>query len=200
MFVQVIEARTTDAAGVRRMLDRWEEDLMPGAPGFLGATAGVTTDGKFVTLVRFEDEEAGRASSDRAEQGQWWEELEKYLEGEARFHESSDVELLFEGGDDGAGFVQVMRGRCTDRRRLDELREVFLPAMRALRPEIVGGLRAWHDSEFTEAVFFESEHAARSGERVELPDELADRFEEYNALFEEMRYLDLPDPWLVSPG
>ena len=48
MFVQIIEGRTSDAAGLMRMGERWEAELRPGATGFLGATIGVTADGRFI--------------------------------------------------------------------------------------------------------------------------------------------------------
>ncbi len=69
MFVQVITARTSDAAQVRAALDRWNEELAPGAEGWLGSTSGVTEDGRLVALARFESEEAAQRNSDRPEQG-----------------------------------------------------------------------------------------------------------------------------------
>ncbi|MFW5899005.1 MAG: hypothetical protein ACOCUN_00905, partial [Jiangellaceae bacterium] len=71
MFVQVIEGRTENADGLHAAMDKWAEDLAPGASGWLGSTAGVTSDGRFVALVRFESEEAARRNSDRPEQGRW---------------------------------------------------------------------------------------------------------------------------------
>jgi hypothetical protein len=43
----------------------------------------VTDDGRFVLLARFESEEAARRNNARHEQGQWWTETEKYLDGVA---------------------------------------------------------------------------------------------------------------------
>ena len=50
MFVQVITGKVTDAAAVRARFDRWLEELAPGAKGWLGSTAGVTDDGRIVTI------------------------------------------------------------------------------------------------------------------------------------------------------
>jgi hypothetical protein len=45
MFVQVIQGHVSDAAQVRAQLDRWVEEVAPGAVGWLGSTSGVTDDG-----------------------------------------------------------------------------------------------------------------------------------------------------------
>ena len=53
MFVQVIQGQVTDAGKVRAALDRWAAEVAPGAIGWLGSTAGVTGDGRFIALARF---------------------------------------------------------------------------------------------------------------------------------------------------
>ncbi len=68
MFVQVITGRTSKAAELRAAFDRWMTELSPGAKGWLGSTAGVTEDGRFVALARFESEAAAQRNSDRPEQ------------------------------------------------------------------------------------------------------------------------------------
>jgi predicted RNA polymerase sigma factor len=77
VFVQVIQGQVSDAGQVRAALDRWARELAPGATGWLGSTAGVTQDGRFIALARFESEEAARRNSDRPEQDQWWTETAK---------------------------------------------------------------------------------------------------------------------------
>ncbi|MCU1613455.1 MAG: hypothetical protein JWO98_995, partial [Frankiales bacterium] len=37
MFAQVIQGRTPDADGLRVAVDRWMEELAPGAEGWLGS-------------------------------------------------------------------------------------------------------------------------------------------------------------------
>jgi hypothetical protein len=54
VFVQVIRGQVDDAAAVRAAMDRWAAELAPGAIGWLGSTAGVTEDGRFIALARFE--------------------------------------------------------------------------------------------------------------------------------------------------
>ena len=39
MFVQVIQGKAKDAAGVRKQMERWEQELKPGEVGYLGSTA-----------------------------------------------------------------------------------------------------------------------------------------------------------------
>ena len=127
MFVQVIRGRVTGPEQVHAALDRWSERLAAGAEGWLGTTAGVTGDGRFVALARFESEEAARRNSDRSEQGQWWAETSQLFTGEVSFRDSSDVTVDVHGDPGQAGFVQVMQGRGSDPDRARELmKEVHL--------------------------------------------------------------------------
>src|SRR5258708_39972337 len=92
MFVQVIVGRVADAARVRAQLDRWVEEVAPGAVGWLGSTSGVTDDGMLIALARFESGEAARQNSDRPEQTAWWEQTAALFTGEPVFHNSTSVE------------------------------------------------------------------------------------------------------------
>lgn len=60
MYVHTITGRTTDATALRHQLDRWELDVASHNlhADFLGATAEVTDDGRFVAVARFAREEA----------------------------------------------------------------------------------------------------------------------------------------------
>src|SRR6266568_7697370 len=121
MFVQVIRGKVSDPEQVRAALGLWSERLAAGAPGWLGSTAGVTGDGRFVALARFESEQAARRNSDRPGQGQWWTETSKLFTGEVTFRDSSDVTVDVHGDPGTAGFVQVMQGRASDPERAREL-------------------------------------------------------------------------------
>jgi hypothetical protein len=201
VFVQVIQGQAADAGKLRAALDRWAQQLAPAATGWLGSTAGVTEDGRFVALARFESEEAARRNSDRPEQDRWWAETSQLLTGEATFKDSSDVTLDLAGNPDDAGFVQVIQGRGSDPDRARELMGQDSSAWAAFRPEIIGSVAVGHEGgAYTMAMYFTSEAAAREGERKEPPPELRAQMEEMAALsVGEPEFLDLKQPWLYSP-
>jgi hypothetical protein len=201
MFVQVIQGQVTDAGKVRAALDRWAAEVAPGAVGWLGSTAGVTGDGRFIALARFESEEAARRNSDRPEQDRWWAETARLFSGEATFKDSSDVTADLVGEPDEAGFVQVMQGRGTDADRARELMSDDSSAWADFRPEILGSVAVGHGGgAYTMAVYFTSEAEAREGERREPPPELRAQMEEMAALsLGEPEFFDLQEPWLYSP-
>jgi hypothetical protein len=201
MFVQVIQGQVSDAGEVRAAWDRWVRELAPGAAGWLGSTCGVTDDGRFISLVRFESEDAALRNSDRPEQDQWWRETSKLFVGEATFRDSNDVTVDVVGDPDTAGFVQVIQGRGSDPDRAKELMGQDSAEWAAFRPEVLGSVGVGHEGgAYTMAVYFSSEEAAREGERKEPPPELKAQMEEMNALtIGEPDYFDLRDPWLHSP-
>ncbi len=198
MFVQVIQGRANDPTALRERFEQWDQQLKPGATGFLGSTAGVTADGAFIALVRFESEAAARANSERAEQDAWWRETSQYVD-EPMFHDCTLVDLINDGGSDDAGFVQVIQGKVTDLDKARELDRAMQDELGSLRPDLIGGVVAWHprDGRFTNAMYFTSEAEAREKER-ETSD--APEFEEYMRAYQaisdgEPTYLDLTDPW-----
>ena len=200
MFVQVIQGRTSDADGFRAAMDRWTEDLAPGAVGWLGSTGGVTEDGRLIAVARFESEEAARRNSERPEQGQWWATVEALLDGEATFQDSSDVVVDLQGDPDQATFVQVMRGRTSDPRRARELMTLDPEQWAAFRPDILGSFEVGHDGgAYTVVLYFTSEAEAREGERKEVPLEMRATMEEMDKLsLEEPDFFDLKQPLLRS--
>jgi len=201
MFVQVIRGQVSDPEQVRAALNLWSERLAAGAPGWLGSTAGVTQDGRFIALARFESEEAARRNSDRPEQGQWWMETSKLFTGEVIFLDSSDVTADVHGDPDRAGFVQVMQGRGSDPERARELMAQNPDDWAAFRPDVIGSVAVGHEGgAYTMAMYFTSEEAAREGERREPPPQLKAQMEEMNRLsVGEPEFLDLRQPWLYSP-
>ena len=201
MFVQVIQGQVTDAGEVRAAMDRWLQDLAPGASGWLGSTAGVTEDGTSIAVVRFESEEAARRNSDRPEQGQWWAEMSKLFSGDVSFRDSTDVDVDVHGNPDDAGFVQVIQGRSSDPERARELMNDDSGKWAEWRPDIIGSLGVAHDGGgYTMVLYFTSEEAAREGETKEPPAELTAAMEEMDALSVGVpEYFDLRQPWLDSP-
>jgi hypothetical protein len=196
MFVQVIQGRTSDAEGLRAAVDRWEQEVAPGAVGWLGSTGGVTEDGRAIAVVRFESEEAARRNSERPEQDQWWRETEGLFDGGATFRESSDVVVDLQGDPDRAGFVQVMQGRTSDPARARELMTQDPETWATFRPDVLGSVEILHDGgAYTMVLYFTSEAEAREGERKELPLELRATMEEMDKLtVEEPEFFDLKQP------
>jgi hypothetical protein len=201
MFIQVIQGRVSDAEEIRAALDRWVEQEAPGAIGWLGTTAGVSDDGTFIALVRFESEEAARRNSDRPDQHQWWMETAKLFSGDVTFRDCRATVEFGRGGADDAGFVQVIQGRVRDVERMRALNDQFQSVAGDFRPDVIGGVVALHgDGGYTNAVYFTSEEAAREGERQEPPAALKAMMDEEAALHEgEPTFIDLREPWLQSP-
>jgi len=196
MFVQVIKGRTNDPDGLRQQFERWSSELRPGAVGFEGSTTGIADDGTFIALARFSDADSARANSDRPEQGAWWAETAAYIDGEANFRDSTDTSLLFDGGSNEAGFVQIMEGSVHDRAKAEAFETPeMLEQLRSARPDLIGGLRVWFpDDTFVDAAYFTSEAAARAGEQSE---DFAGPQEEYAALFGDTTFTDLRRPLLA---
>jgi hypothetical protein len=201
MFVQVIRGHVSDPEQVHAALDLWEEQLASGAEGWLGSTAGVTEDGRFVALARFDSEQVARRNSDRPEQHQWWMETSRLFTGEVTFRDSSDVTVDVNGDPDTAGFVQVMQGRGSDPERARELMGQNPDEWAAFRPDVIGSVAVGHEGGgYTMAMYFTSEEAAREGERKEPPPKLKAQMAEMNKLsVGEPEFLDLRQPWLHSP-
>jgi hypothetical protein len=200
VFVQVIQGRVADSDRLRQQFDRWEAELAPGAAGYLGGTGGVADDGTFIEMARFESEDAARRNSSRPEQDRWWSETASCFEGEVTFHDTTDIEMFGEGGRDDAGFVQVVQGRCRDRERLEALQGEVMADLEERRPEIIGWVRAWYgDGEYSQFVYFTSEAEARARETEGPPADRRSQFEEWRNLMEDVRFIDLREPWLHSP-
>ena len=202
MFVQVIQGRTSDSGQVRAQLDKWVEDVAPGAVGWLGTTSGVTEDGRVIALARFESAEAAQQNSDRPEQSAWWEGMAAVFSDEPVFHNSSSVEVDTPGDPSQAGFVQIMQGRSKDPDRQRELMANDPTDWESFRPDILGTVSIAHDGDaWTMAIYFTSEAAAREGEQKEPPPEVQEMMKEMDALtIGEPTFFDLMDPWLNSPS
>jgi hypothetical protein len=201
MFVQVMQGRATDAAGVKKQWDRWDQEIKPGATGYLGSTGGISPDGEFIILARFESEEAAKANSDRPEQGAWFEEASQYLE-DIQFHDCTGVDISGKGGSDDAGFVQVIQGKVTDIEKARELDARMEPEMRDRRPDVIGSVTAWNpdNGRFTNAIYFTSEAEAREQEKKMESDPAFQKvMGEMMAISDgEPKFIDLPEPWLSS--
>lgn len=199
MFIQVMEGRVADENRLRTQLDRWLEELAPGAEGWLGGTYGMTDDGRFIAVVRFESEEAARRNAARPQQDAWYSETAACFEGDITFRNCRDVHVLLAGGSDSAGFVQLMQGRVRDKERVLALHDQVQSLLSRERPDIIGATIAVEDDgTFTQTIAFTTEDAARQGERAEVSEELRALTEAMDALVTDLKYVDLHHPWFAS--
>ncbi len=199
MFIQIMQGRCHDADRLREVTEEWRDQLAPGAEGWLGGTYGVTDDGEFIGVVRFESREAAMRNSTRPEQGEWWQRMTACFDGEVTFHDCDNAMLFLGGGSDDAGFVQVIQGRIDDPERFRHFMEQPMDALHEARPEIIGGTIAMEpDGWFTQTVCFRSEEEARAGESKEMPAAMRKEFEDTMSHVQDQQYLDLHHPWFAS--
>ena len=146
-----------------------------------------------MTIVQFTYDVSAKNNSSRPEQDAFWQEMSQYVDGDPIVVESSDESLLFDGPSAKAGFVQVMESTCTDRAKTEAMESgEMLDALRAARPDLLGGLRVWLDGgKVVEAAYFTSEADARAAEKSEAFDAPQ---QDFASLYDGMTYLDLPDP------
>jgi hypothetical protein len=197
MFAQIIEGKATDAGALRAAGEAWEAQVRPVAQGFLGSTGGVAADGTAILVARFVDRAAAKANNDRPEQSAWFEAHGATMfDGPPTFTESEDVDEFLRGGSNDAGFVQITQGRVADREALADFEARTVKLLVGARPDLIGGLRIWHDdNRFTEVNYFTSEGEARANE-ARMGETMADDFEEYMDLVKVDRWIDLTDPVL----
>ena len=195
MFIQVIQAPCSRRDDVRQVLDSWGTELAAGARGWLGTTAGVTDDDRFIAVARFSSREEAMANSERPEQGAWAERLASALDGPPEFRDYDDVREYLDGGSDDAGFVQVIQGKVDDPGVIDELMGTA-DELRAMRPEVIGGtISVAPDGSYTQTIAFTDEDSARKGEQLEPPPEVRELLGRAMA---GATYHDLHDPWFAS--
>ena len=188
-----MQGKVKDPDLLDEQMDAWSRDLKPHAKGFLGSTSGVDDSGNCIVIARFESEAAARENSDRPEQGEWWKTTAPAFDGEVTFTDSTEVDAMFGGGSDNAGFVQIMSGRAVDPATMRGTAEQMEAELQKARPDILGGLVAWHgDREFTQAIYFVTEDAARKGEQEMTDDPTASEWD--NMLDGEITFIDLRDP------
>ena len=202
MFVQVIQGRTSHPEALVKAIDQWKTDLSPGAGGWLGSTGGITDDGKFIAVVRFDSEQSAMANGARPEQDAWWAETAKLFDGEVSFANSTDVDADARGDLDQAGFVQIMQGRGRDPERARALMAQDADKWAEFRPDVLGSLSIMHDQDgYAMVTYFTSEAEARQGEGKEPPPELQAQMQELNKLMiGEPEFFDLKQPILNSPA
>jgi hypothetical protein len=200
MFLQVIQGRVPDRTAMRAQHEKWAQVIGVDAAGWLGSTAGITEDDRFVCLSRFSSVEALARLAARSDQREWWARTERLFLGPVVTSEFLDVAVLLDGGTDEAGFVQVIQGRAADAGRLRALEKELLRYLPDGRPDILGGVAATGpDGRFVRAFYFGSEELARAGEHGEQLPEVEEILFDLHELTGEPTYHDLRHPWLASP-
>jgi hypothetical protein len=201
MYLQIIQGRVGDPKAARAAMDRWQQDLAPGAAGWLGGTYGITDDGVLIAVVRFDSATAALRNSERPEHAAWWSEMAGHFNGEITVHDCDDVTLLLAGGSDQAGFVQIIQGRVRDRERARSLARQASQLVPRFRPDILGATIAIDGDGFlTETVAFTSEAAVRAAQKLTMPADVSRLAEQELALLDDVTYLDLHQPWFASHG
>jgi hypothetical protein len=201
MFVQFLHGRVADEAGARKEISVWQEQLAADATGWLGSTAGVTLDHRFVLLHRFESEEAARRSAERPGQVGWRQRLEAYMVGQLGTRSYPAARVLKDGDGDQAGFVQLMLGRVTDRARLAALETDVARMLRDRSPQVLCAivLDGGDDRSFAQLSYATSEQDVLAAERT-MSVETAVLLGMVRSYMEGLEFLDLRDPWLLSPS
>jgi hypothetical protein len=200
MFVLTVAARTSAPDSLRRHVLTWRADVGISATGWLGSTAGVSGDGTFIFMLRFESEEAWLITSGVPEYANWWQVCGHHLDTTPSFTPSTAVTGILAGGSDDAEAVRVVQGRATPSRLEASVRQLdTVPA--AARAGVIGGLVAWHDDEqFTEALYFAAPAPGQLGLQAAASTPLGRFFQDHDAAIRGASVIDLVEPWLSSPS
>jgi len=201
VFIQVIQGQVRHSEPVYVELDAWIKEISRSVEGWLGSTAGVTDDKRFIALARWESEEAARRHSARPEQDHWWKAFSELFDDPPTFRETSEVFIDVPREPDQARFVQVMQGRGTDMDRARELMGAHSDQWAAFRPDILGTVGCMFGDGYTTASYFTNEEAAREGERKPPPPELQAEMDELESLVVGVpEFFDLREPWVHTPS
>ena len=197
MFIQVIQGKTSRREEVRKETTFSSEHSAGPAEGWLGSTLGLTDDGDFFAVVRFESREAAMANSARPETDAFAKKMAELMDGEPSFFDSDQVETFLDGGSDDAKFVQIITGKADPGlwQKIGDGSE-----LREIRPDIIGGTVAIQDDgSFVETVAFTDEQSARQGESEmhdEAPPEVSEALQQ---IMEGATFYDLREVWFNSP-
>ena len=197
MFIQMVQGECTRRTEMRALVDSWCSGIAD-EDGWLGGTYGFTDDNRFVGIVRFTDSKACIDAAQRPGAALFWAQALELLDSPVEIHQSDDVTLMFDGGADDAGFVQVLTGQLKDAAQMRYLvaDQDMTAMLHATRPEILGAtLAISQDGTFTETIAFTDEALARQGESIRMPEQVRRTLSDAVA---EVEYLDLRNPWFAS--
>jgi hypothetical protein len=95
----------------------------------------------------------------------------------------------------GAGFIQIMRARVSDRAGWSAADEVAVPLFAAARPDFLGTLRVWQDDLLTVVDSFSSEAEARAGEQRGATAAEQVAYDAWFGYLSAIEWHDLTAPW-----
>jgi len=197
MFIQMVQGDCTRQGDMRMLVDSWCAGIAD-EEGWLGGTYGFTDDGRFVGIARFTNAQACVDSAKRPGSAAFWALALELFDGAVGIHQSDDVTLMFDGGSEDAGFIQVLTGQLRDAAQMRYLLadQDMTAMLHASRPEILGAtLAIGADGTFTETVAFTDEAMARQGETIRMPEQVQRTLD--NAVAQ-VEYLNLRDPWFAT--
>lgn len=186
MLVQVLTALVAE----RDELAERAHQAGSAAPGIRALTGGVTDDGRFVAVARFE----------KGSPGAWWAGLEACLVGPVVVRESSDVEVILGGVTGDAGFIEVIEGRTADRAVFMQLERELEHSFSAERPDFLGSLLLWWpDGAWMEVASFTSADDVRAGDARSLPPSVEELVASWEEVAGRTSQLDIAAPWFFGP-
>ena len=106
---------------VRALMQEWDATTDNEASGFLGATNGVTDDGMFIGVVRFESKEKAMANSARPETDAMAKRFAELMDGPPEFHDCDDVSVWRTAARTTRASSRSSAGRRTTRTALKEM-------------------------------------------------------------------------------
>jgi hypothetical protein len=156
MLIQVLGALVADREAVRERAHQ----AATAAPGLQWLTGGLTDDGQFIAVARFQE----------GSPGAWWADLEACLAEPLVVRDSSDIEVILGDRTPDAGFLEVIEGHTSDRARFMHLQRELEYAFSAERPDFLGSLILWwSDGAWMELASFTSADDVRAGDAAPLP-------------------------------
>jgi hypothetical protein len=129
----------------------------------------VTQDGRYIALVRFGSERAAKVDTVRPEQDKWWADTSGLFDGAVTVCAGTAAYSHMTGDPDRTGFVQVIKGRTSDRVRFRELLRAEEPYW-SCRPDLLGETFVEHGhSAWTMALYCTTEARSAPGSGRRCP-------------------------------
>lgn len=178
MFVQVVTGRPLAHQTALQAWHNWLKEVGSRLPGWLGGTSGISPDGKFIALLRFEAITAGVFTSERPGEDKWWADVTRCFAEAPIVVDSSEVDVAMTGSPEEASSVQFVLARTRNPARVRRLNARLKPLVARHHPDVIGNIVAWHSNgDMTEAVYFAPAGSATKRDGA-LPDTELEELEE----------------------